>query len=427
VRTLWVAALVLLPRASTAAPGAVFTSTTYVEALAADGDTLWAATRGGIEAWDLPTLTRRHLYTTADGLTENAVNAVSVEKGVVHARTRNTTCTLEGTWRCTPAPPVGVGVGVGVGEFRGHRITAQLEANGRLFVGTTDGLWLASTPSRRLTSDDQICSNHVVALATFAGKTWFASFDEGVCSFDGAHFARTELPSMANDLLTAGGALYAATTRGLFVTRDGRRWRQVPGLDGRGVVDLASDDRFLWAVTPASLWRLPLRPRRGSARGWWQPAGSHALQAVDVRGGVVWVATEDRGLLRLAGGRFQVLDRAAGLPSSWAIDVAAGDDGGAWLATLRDGLVRIAPDGSSTPVAGDYGRWSLHVRAAGTTVWVGTQSGAAALDVPTGAVLPLAGLPHPSVHALYPSADGLWVATEGGIALYRGPLAFRPE
>jgi ligand-binding sensor domain-containing protein len=413
-----------VPRASLAAP-AVFTSTAHVNALAADGDTLWAATRGGIEAWDLRTLTRRRLYTTADGLPENAVQGIIVDRGSIRARTSLATCTLDRSWRCAAAPPLPVRAGATVGELRSHRITAQLQAGPHRFIATTGGLWLAGPSPRRLTSDDQICGNHVVAVASFAGRTWFASFDEGVCSFDGAHFAGTELPPMANDLLAAGGALYAATTRGLFVTRDGRRWRQVPGLDERGVVDLAADDRFLWAVTPASLWRLPLRPGRATARGWWQPAGSHSLQAVDVRGGVVWVATEDRGLLRLAGGRFDVLDRAAGLPSSWGIDVAATADGGAYLATLRDGLVRVEADGTSAPVAGDYGRWSLHVRAEGSTIWLGTQSGAAAIDARTGAVLPLTDLPHPSVHALFPVPGGLWVATEGGLAFYGGPVAQR--
>ena len=291
-----ITALVVLA-APAASAGTIFTNTSYVEALAADGDTLWAATRGGIEAWDLPTLTRRRLYTTADGLAENAVASISVEAGTVRARTSRAACTLNKAWRCTPAPPVGVGVAVAMGELQGHRITARLTIANRTFLATTGGLWLADPP-RRLTSDDQICSNHVVAVSAFAGRTWFASFDEGVCSFDGGHFARAELPAMANDLLAAGGRLYAATTRGLYVTGDGRRWRQVPGLDGLGVVDLASDDRFLWVATTASLWRLPLRAGRGAACGWWQPGGSHALQAVDVGGGVVWVATEDRGVLR---------------------------------------------------------------------------------------------------------------------------------
>jgi ligand-binding sensor domain-containing protein len=418
-----VVALASLPLAAVAAPSAVYTNTSYVEALAADGDTLWAATRGGVERWDAATADRRQLYTTADGLAENAVGGITVEGRVVKARTARAACTLEGArWRCEAAPPVAAAaIGARVGVFRGRRVTAEVEVAGRTFLGTAGGgLWLAGTAPRRLTPDDQICSNHVVALAAFAGQMWFATFDEGLCRFDGRRFERVDLPiTMTNDLVVAGGALYVASTRGLHVTRDGRRWRQVPGLDGRGVVDLASDGEHLWAATTASLWRLPLRGGRERERGWWQPGGSHALQAVDARGGVVWVATEDRGVLRFAGGRFQVLDRAAGLPSSWSIDVAATADGGAYVATLRDGLVRVEPDGASAPAAEGVDPWLLHVSGAGETLWVGTQGGAATLDTNTGAVTPLAALPHPSVHALAAASDGLWVGTEGGTAVYR--------
>jgi len=418
-----VLAALALPRVLQAAPSAVYTNTSYVEALAADGDTLWAATRGGVERWDARTLSGRRLYTTADGLPENAVAGIAVEGKAIRARTARATCTLEGQrWGCMSAPPLRPAA-TGARAFQGQRVTAQVEAAGRTFVATAGaGLWLAGRSPRRLTPEDQICSNHVVAMAAFAGQMWFATFDEGLCRFDGHRFQRSDLRvTMTNDLVVAGGALYVASTRGLHMTRDGRSWRQVPGLDGRGVVDLASDDRFLWAATSASLWRLPLRAGSAPARGWWQPGGSHALQAVDVRGGVVWVATEDRGVLRFAQGRFRVLDRAAGLPSSWGIDVAATADGGAYLATLRDGLVRVEPDGTSAPAGESVDPWLLHVSAAGATLWVGTQGGAAAVDVDTGAVQPLTELPHPSVHALVAAAHGLWVGTEGGTALYRTP------
>jgi ligand-binding sensor domain-containing protein len=423
------AALLLLPVSAEATPRVVYTNTSRVQALVVLGGTLWAATAGGVEAWDLTTLARRRLYTTADGLTENAVTAIAVEDQTVRARTGGATCLLAGErWRCTPASPPPPPPPL-ARVFEGRRVTAEVQAGGHTFVATAGGgLWVAGPPPRRLTPEGQICSNHIVAMTTFAQQTWFASFDEGLCRFDGRGFTRAELPAtMTNDVLAAGGALYVATSRGLFVTRDGRRFDKVPGLDGLAVVDLASDDRSLWAVTPASLWRLPLRRGHGQARGYWQPGGAHALQAVDVRGGVVWVATEDRGVLRLAGGRFQILDRAAGLPSSWTVDVAATADGGAFVATLRHGLVRVEPDGRARPAwSAELDAWLLHVSAAAqdpSSLWVGTQSGAAVIDVATGIVTPLAELPHPSVHALLPTPGGLWIATEGGTArIARAPV-----
>jgi ligand-binding sensor domain-containing protein len=297
----------------------------------------------------------------------------------------------------------------------GQRVTAEVQVGGRTFVGTAGaGVWLA--PARRLTPEDQICSNSIVALASFAGRIWYGSFDEGLCSFDGRHFTRAALPAvMINDLLADGGLLYVATTRGLFFSADGRQFRAVRALGDRPVVDLASDGRTLWAVTPVSLWRLPLHPGCGVPRSHWLPGNSHALQAVDVAGGTVWIATEDRGLLRQSGPRFEVFDRAAGLPSSWSVDVAATPDGGAFAATLRDGLVRIEPDGRVHAVAVVLDPWLLHVSAAGGTLWVGTQGGAAVIA--GGVVAPLGNLPHPSVHALLPTPQGVWVATEGGTAL----------
>jgi hypothetical protein len=412
-----VAALLVRSAAAAASPGAVFTNTRQVEALAADGDTLWAATRGGIEVWDARALVRRRLYTTADGLADNAVRALWREGGALRARTTAARCELHETWLCEPARVLPVAV-AGPRLFEGRRMTAEARVAGRRFVATADGLWLAGAPSRRLTADDQICSNHVVALAAFAGRTWFGSFDEGLCSFDGQHFARAPLPAlMINDLLAVDHLLYVATTHGLFVTRDGQTFRGVPALDRRAVVDLASDGKQLWAVTPASLWRLPLHPGCGVPRSHWLPGGARALQAVDASNGVVWIATEDRGVLRFAGGKFQVLDRAAGLPSSWAIDVAATPDGGAYVGTLRDGLVRVEADGSARAIGG-VDPWLLHVTVAGARVWVGTQAGAALIE--DGRASALTGLPHPSVHALLPSGAGVWLATEGG-------TVFRPS
>lgn len=425
MRWVLVTALALVASTPALAAPTLFTSTVHVEALAVSRDTLWAATRGGLEAWDVVTLTRRRLYTTLDGLDENHVRAVAVSDDMVEVRTSRAACALAGErLTCTTvAAPLAPAPSPQQTSFQGARVTADIRHGNRRFVGTAGrGLWLAGPQTRQLTPRDQICSNHAVAVARFGGRLWFASFDEGLCSFDGRRFVRARLPvRMTNDLLATRDALYVATTKGLFVTRDGRRFSRVPGLDGRGVVDLAADDRHLWAVTPASLWRLPLRSGLAPTRGYWQPAGARALQAVDVRGGVVWVATEDRGVLRLgASGQFEILDRAAGLPTSWTLDVVATADGGAFVATLRHGLVRIGPDGSVRPVAdGALDPWLLHVSGGreGTSLFVGTQGGAAVVDGDTETVNPVPHVPHPCVHAVLATDEALWVATEGGTLL----------
>jgi ligand-binding sensor domain-containing protein len=302
--------------------------------------------------------------------------------------------------------------------FQGARVTAELGVGGRAFVGTaTAGVWLDGASPRRLTPEDQICSNEIVATERFAGRLWFASFDEGLCSYDGRSFRRARLPAdMMNDLVATPKALFAASTRGLFRTRDGERWERVGAFDDAAVVDLAFDGRTVWAVTPGALWEIPVG-RRGGMRRYGEPGGARALQAVDVRGGRVWLASEDRGALRMTGKRFEIFDRAAGLPSSWSVDVAATPDGGAYVATLRHGLVRIEPDGRAhTVAAGEIDRWLLHVRFDEATggVWVGTQSGAAWLTA-GGAPTQLLGASQ--VHVVLPTPAGVWIGTDRGTAL----------
>ena len=424
-----VAAALLSAAAADVRAATLFTRTADVEAIATGPGTLWAATRGGVEVYDLATLARVRLYTTDDGLDVNHVRGVAVRGGEIVARTLGATCRLQGErFRCDttpaqpPAPPAKPPL-----LFRGARVTA-MEAlpDGRQFVATAgQGLWLAGAAPRRLTPENQICSNHVVAVARSHGRTWFGTFDQGLCSFDGTTFRQATGPfTMINDLVATPRALFVAASSGLYRTIDGERFVRVHDLDGRGAVDLAFDGKAIWVVTSVALWRIPdVRAplRRWEATRFARPGGSRALQAVDVNRGAIWLASEDVGALRMVdargGGRFEIFDRARGLPSSWAVDVAVTADGGAFVATLRHGLVRVTPDGHSSAAGGDLpDHWMLHVSLDHDSreLWIGTQAGAARL-VPDATVLrPRADLPHPCVHAVRTLPEGTWFGTEGG-------------
>ena len=70
-------------------------------------------------------------------------------------------------------------------------VRAALAGEGRVLLGTSSGLWFwqppgaatdrglgqASPQLKRLTSDQQICSNHIMAAAARGSELWFASFD----------------------------------------------------------------------------------------------------------------------------------------------------------------------------------------------------------------------------------------------------------
>ena len=405
----------------------VFTNTSEVEDLIVTGGSLWVATRGGIEQYALPGYSLLRTFTTAHGLDDNFVHALEPAASAASpplARTATSRCTLRDdsdgrntpAFHCEPAAPLAAAQPSVAPTFQGARVTRRLSVGSDVLVGTAGrGVWLDSTPPRRLTPVDQIAANHVMAFARFQGRVWLGTFDRGLSSFDGARFSSPTTPfRMVNDLLVSGDSLWIAASEGLFRTRDGVRFERVrtpPSAPTTGFNSLASDGKIVYATAPSALLRITGRRVRVD----WRPGGSRALQSVSVGGGAVWIASEDRGAIRERDGLVDVFDRAAGLPSSWVVDVSAAPDGGAFAATLRHGLVRIDRDGKVRSVTGLPDEWMLRVTAdaSGRGAWVGTQGGAGHLD-DKGAFSALGGVPNPCVHAVFEDGAALWVATEGG-------------
>ena len=404
-------------RASAATP-TVFTNTLSVQAIAHAQGAVWVATQGGVEEYDPTTLARRRLFTTNDGLPTAAIRRLEAEGTNLVAFADGKRCTFaKGKFACVASAPLPADSPQLPEIFAGSRVTARLTLNGREILGTAGkGLWLLGKRPRLLSPSGGLCGNHVMAMAEFGGQIWLGTFDEGLCRFDGDRFVTVSVPfRMVNDLAATQDGLHVATTVGLYRTRDGRRFDRIFLFDTRGINNLAVDGDTLWATSPATLWKIPIG-RRGLPRAYWQPAGSRSLQAVSVAGGQLWLATEDRGVLRMTGKTFAVFDRAAGMPSSWVVDVAATTDGGVYAATLRDGLVHVDKNGRIRKLDNLPDNWLLHVSQGNRRLWVGTQGGAASLAGET--VTPLPSLPNPCVHALLETSTALWAATEAGVARY---------
>ena len=436
-----------------AAPAELLTNTTFVEDLAIGEHTVWVATRGGIEVYDRTTLGRRQVLTTREGLASNAVWHLHRDGAALFARSDRALCrspnadvasggaedgSAGARFSCRNQAPRPLDSPAAAPALEGARVTVtRLLVGAGELVGTAGrGLWLRQGGGalRPLTSGGQICSNHMVAIAAWKGRTWFGSFDEGLCSRQGERFLSAAVPfRMVNDLAATADGLYVASSDGLWLTSDGERFERVAAVRERVITDLSYDEarHTLYATAANSLWRIPVgrSGRRQSIAAFYRPGGTRSLQAVEARDGAVWMAAEDRGAIRFAAGGFQVLDRAAGLPSSWGLDVAiatgGGAGGGVYLASLRDGLVRVDGNGSVHAVAGLPNPWLLHVSAdsladstTGGALWVGTQGGAARL-LGDGTVIAIGGLPDPRVHAVARIGADVWVATEAGTAIYR--------
>jgi ligand-binding sensor domain-containing protein len=309
-----------------------------------------------------------------------------------------------GSFRCTPAAPLPPAVPSVTPIFRGARETARLEAGGKTIVATAGkGIW---SNDQMLTPQGQICGNHVEALAEFQGKLWVGAFDGGLCVLEGDRFRAVRGPfRMINDLRATKTDLYVASAEGLYVTRDGSRFRRENRIRERAVNRLAVSGRWLFATSPFALYAVSLDGRR--VRRWRKPGGSTALQSVTVSGANLWLASEDVGVIRMRRGKFEIFDRASGLPSSWTIDVAPAPLGGVWAATLRNGSVHLNADGSVHQLGSDPHAWGLRLYEDRGRMLFGTQQGLEGVE----------NLPDQHIHAILRTRDGLWVGTEGGLVL----------
>jgi hypothetical protein len=411
-------------------PIAIHSNTTHVEALVARGTALWVATRGGLEQYDLLRRTRVAVYSTLDGLPSLFVQDVTLTPAglpavvtakhdcVMHAGQRRFSCTAR---RPTVAsPPAALRE-----RIEGVAVTARWSSpDGAEWLGTAGrGLWLRHEGRlRRLTPTAQIAGNHVVAIAEWNEASWFATFDRGLTRLRDGQFTSIPLgPRLLNDVLGTASGLFVATSEGLYVSRDGEAFQRDLRVTESFINDLAYDPRkrLLYATATNSLWELRLDEPRAPARATYLPGGSRSLQAVDLSpDGTVFVASEDRGVLRRNGKqRFVGFDRLSGYPSSWATDVLALDGKAALFGSLRDGVFPVGgrnhlPTTTIDPWILFLGRDALRPE----TLFVGTQGGALLLEKQGPRAL--VGLPDPCVHAMARLSSGLWVGTEGGLAQY---------
>jgi hypothetical protein len=263
-----------------------------------------------------------------------------------------------------------------------------------------------------------LCAVQSQAAAMFRGELWLGGFQGGVCVQRGGQWLPVASPSrFINDMLVVQDALYVASHEGLFVTRDGARFDRVDQVNMRGANGLASDGLHLWVSTPSVLFELSL-VAGGKSKRMNRPGGTTAIQALAIHQKTLWLATEDRGLVRIQGDHVTVFDALRGLGSSWVVDVDVDAQGNAYAATLRDGLFRVSRTGEVSAI--DTGHpWLLRVHAQEQALFVGAQDGLITRDA-QGKLQEIYALPDRHVHMLYRTSAGLWVGTEHGTTLITG-------
>jgi ligand-binding sensor domain-containing protein len=257
---------------------------------------------------------------------------------------------------------VGTSRGLAVGDARGRGPFARVRAipdlridsidedgEGVLWVMTTEGVWRLQ--GERVTSLGAVSFPHGESYRMLRGDPsggfWLATA-HGLVRVDrsGATttFAvREGLPSddVMSVLTDRDGAIWAGTGKGVARRPKGGTFERVPAAGSRIVIDLAQDrDGNVWAATRDGLLRVAGgRPQlMGRAEGL---PDEHIHALAEDADGNLWLGTEAGGLVRLRNGRAVVYGRAEGLGHDVIWTVTEGRDGSIWVATDGGGLNRL--------------------------------------------------------------------------------------
>ena len=342
---------------------AMLTDFSYIRALAASPDWLYAASTRGLLIYDR----RRHAWqppvTFLDGfppepirgaVVEPGGNAVYLAIGIGYARYDM----LSRSWDRAAAPPP---------PPLGGTLTPE---------GALNDAPAAQAMRALIATDARLRTYHFTAAARTPDQPdlYLGTDGMGVVRVD-PMTAQSE--PLTFGLLAPGAGAIAAGPGGVWVATDTR-----PGGGDRSGFTWVSDD--LSATTTSE--------GGGAALGFTFLQGRRLL----ARGSTLWLATE-RGLYAVdnASYRSRYLDVGRGLPSEDVTSLAPAPDG-VWVGTTR-GLAIVTGDGKVSTI-GTRGVAVLSLLAVGESLWVGTSTGLALL-VPGAADLAAAPSP-PSLKVL---------------------------
>ncbi len=266
--------------------------------------------------------------------------------------------------------------------------------NGQVVFGTSDGLYFYNPKSKlwkRITERNGIAGNYVSSLVAY------------------------------------GDTLFAGTTRGLSVLKNGK-WKtfrkKKGGLPDNRITSLAFDGRFLWVGT--EIWGATTYDTK---TGKWRKKPYTALDGladnkvndIAVDGNLIWIATENGiSAFDKSMGIFNTYDSESGLPSDRVLSIAV-DSQFVWCAT-PDGLVKFDKyEEKGEFVEGLKGEVVLAVQIDGEYIWVGTFDGIYLVNRQTEKVesLNLPNLPGKVFASFAVDGNYIWTATDepkGGVA-----------
>ncbi|HWQ15762.1 MAG TPA: protein kinase [Roseiflexaceae bacterium] len=427
-----------LPAGPTITPRAgllALTHTGGTRGLAVLGDTVWAATTGGLVRYT-PDGTSR-VFTIADGLPFNhAWSLVAAPDGTLWAGS--------GGGRVAHIRPVADGLGevtlytADEGMEVGDVTALMVDADGALWAGGAYGEASLSrfdgTRWQRpdLPLDDPALQDVFVApwalLRSADGALWVGLYDRGILRWDGARWTHFTAEQGVGDtqvtrlVQTGDGTIWAAAgDRGLLrfdAAQD--RWQRVAVLrDDAPVRWVAALGAELWAASDDFLARSDDGGATWRRAATDQDVGWGAGPLVQDTAGRVWFGNFEGRSVR-DGNIWHRLGRQGELPDSQVATAALGPDGKIWAVPLYGGPVALVdPAGGQVETPPELALRVSAVASSPGVTWLGTGEGLVRLS--NGATLRLTeqdGLPSNEIWALLVADETLWVGTRRGLVAY---------
>jgi signal transduction histidine kinase/ligand-binding sensor domain-containing protein/DNA-binding response OmpR family regulator len=324
-------------------------------------------------------------------------------------------------------------------ELANDRIRALAEgSDGSIWIGTDGGGLVRLFQGRftRYTAKDGLPNDLIFALhVERSGRLWIGTGAGGLASWDGRAFTILPLPPLLQPHYVRaiqdtgdGGLWIGSDGGGVARYRDGR-WDLVNtahGLPSNVVWPmLRARDGALWVGTYGSgvaRYKDGAVTRCSLHNGLPSNIVSSLFEDAD---GNIWVGTS-RGLIRMAGGRMDLLTEREGLASDWIQSLTEDREGNLWVGTNGGGLSRLS-DGAFATYTTREGLstdtvYGLHEDRQGV-LWIGSEDGG--LNRFDGRAFTHFKVgPKPelnSVWSIIEDVDGaLWVGTDGGLCRREG-------
>jgi ligand-binding sensor domain-containing protein len=326
----------------------VFTNPDFVRGIAVYDGIIWAATSGGVVAWEEKTK-EPTLYTTRDGLAEihgsDVVVCATPQPRVVVAHPSGALSSFDLTLKKWSRITITFDDG---STLHGVRTLLCDEPNRRLLVGASDGLGILNEKTgawRKIGAEEGLKVDTISAIAVTGQTIWVAAEERGAYMIMGSTVfpfnSAAGFPSgSVNDLsISSDAAIWFGYSTGLIHYRD-KLWNSFGGQTSAGIpfqsVDLVEvgPERQVWIASaeegacPFSIVRLDCTTVYPGVRG--APITDLVVDAQ----GTAYAATDGAGVLVLGSEQVQRLAfKQEQLVGNEVLDVAEDAEGKIWVST----------------------------------------------------------------------------------------------